>query len=222
MRFLIFVPGDAPVDGKSADVLKSVGLEHLTKGIDVKQSDGPNESRGRLFWWLDSKTAGHFQYKPELQTWIPSAKCGDHESGAYWLGFFNDSPPTEEDLRKPDHRSGAFVKLGNGDRWSIVSPNSLDRFPLLNADGTLTWVVDESFNWLVTDIHKRSAEALSTMTEDGTVTLTFNLEQDWHFLCSVMAVNYRITPEVVSRLRLFCQQSVKEMIAALMEMPLKA
>lgn len=221
MRFMIFVPGSSTVDGKPADVLKAIGLEHLARGIDVKQSDGPNECRGRLFWWQDSKTAGHFQYMPEKQTWIPSAKCA-RESGAYWIGFFKDSPPTEEDLRKPDHRSGAFVKLGNGDRWSIVSPNSLDRFPLLNADGTLTWVVDESFNWLVTDIQKRRAEALTTVTEDGIVTLSFNLEKDWHFLCSVLAINYRITPEVVSTLRLFSQQSVKEMIATLMDMPLKA
>jgi len=221
MKFLIYVPDCGPVEGTPADVLKSVGLAHLARGIDVKASDGPNESRGRLFWWLDSKTAGHFAYKPESQTWIPSAKCGDRESGAYWIGFFNDSP-TEEDLRRPDHRAGAFVKLGDGDRWSVVSPRSLDRFPLLNADGTLTWVVDEAFNWLVSDIQKRTAEALSTITEDGSVTLSFDFEKDWHFLCSVMAINYRITPEVVARLRLFSQATVKEVISALMDMPLKS
>lgn len=221
MKYLIYIPGTGN-DGSPSDLLKSVGLDHLSKAIDVKQSEGPDGERGRLFWWPDSKTAGQFLYKPGTQTWLPSAKDGDRGSGSYWLGFFNDSPPSEEDLRRPDHRGGEFVKLGNDERWSICSPSRIDRFPLLNSDGTITWAVDEAFNWLVAEIDKRRAEALSTMDDEGSVTLTFSFEHDWRFLCSVLQINYRITPEVVSHLRLFSQQSIKQMISELMGMPLKA
>lgn len=218
---MIFVPGDTHVDGTAKDLLKAVGLEHLARGIEPKPSEGPDGLRGRLFWWSDSTVAGHFLYKPEVQTWIPSAKSGDRKSGAYWVGFFNDSPPTEEDLRKPDRRSGPFVKLGNGERWAIVFPGSLDKDALLNADGNITWVVDEAFNWLVTSVEKRTAETKATEDENGDFTMIFDDEKDWRFFCDVLAINYRVTPEVVSHLRLFSRRTVRELLAAMMGLYLK-
>ena len=217
MRYFIFVPGQS--DGSVKDRFNALGLGSIEHEIQGKPSEGPGDQRGILFGWLSS-TQNNLIYKPEAQTWIPSAKAGDRETGAYWVGVWNDSPPTEEELRKPNHRRGSFVKLGNCERWSVVVPKDLDRFPLLNADGSLTWVVDEAFNWLVSSIDKRRSEALSTLQDDGTVEITFNWEADWQFLVSVLAVNYRVTPEIVSHMKLFSQQSIRELISALMDMPL--
>ncbi|MCA9010358.1 MAG: hypothetical protein KDB01_11455 [Planctomycetaceae bacterium] len=219
MRFLIYIPGQDS-DCTAKDLFERVGLGEIASGLDVKQSDGPDEGRGKLCGWLSS-TQNQLIYKPEAQTWIPSAKAGDRESGVYWVGTWNDAPPTEEDLRKPNHRRGSFIKLGNGERWSIVVPQDIDRFPLLNSDGTLTWVADEAYNWMVTSIDKRRADALSTINEDGSVEISFNFAADWQFLVSVLQINYRVTPEIVSHLRLFSQQAIKELIAALMGMPLQ-
>lgn len=218
MRFLIYIPGQNS-DGTAKELFGKVGLGDIAGGIDVKPSEGPDGERGKLFGWLSS-TQNQLIYKPEAQTWIPSAKSGDRESGAYWVGIWNDSPPTEEDLRKPNHRRGSFIKLGNGERWSVVLPGDLERFPLLNADGSLTWVVDESFNWFVTEIDKRRADAYSTIDENGYMELCFNLAPDWHFLVSVLQINYRVTPEVVSHLRLFSQNGLQALVSNLMGMPL--
>jgi len=220
MRFLIYIPGQNST-GTSKELFEKVGLGDIASGIDVKPSEGPDGDRGRLCAWLSS-TQNQLIYKPESQTWIPSAKAGDRESGAYWVGIWNDSAPTEEDLRKPNCRRGSFIKLGNGERWSVVVPESIDRFPLLNTDGTLTWVADESFNWLVTSIDKRRADALSTINDDGSVEISFNFAADWQFLVKVLQINYRITPEVVAHMRLFSQQAIKELISALMGMPLQS
>ena len=208
-------------DGSPSDLLKSVGLDHLSKAIDVKQSEGPDGERGRLFWWPDSKTAGQFLYKPGTQTWIPSAKDGDRESGAYWIGFFNDSPPTEEDLRKPDHRPGTFVKLGDGGRWLISTPKTIDRYPLLNSDGTITWVVDEEFNWLTSTLQKRLSEVVESIGDDGKMYHTFVINDDWQFMVRVLQINYRITPEIVARLKLLSLNATRELVAALTGYPLE-
>ncbi len=216
--FLIYIPGQKST-GTSKELFETVGLGDIAGGIDVKPSEGPDGERGRICAWLSS-TQNQLIYKPEAQTWIPSAKEGDRESGAYWVGIWNDSPATEEDLRKPNHRRGSFIKLGNGERWSFVLPGDLERFPLLNADGSLTWVVDESYNWMVTDIDKRRADAFSTLTEDGLVEVTWNWKADWQFLVKVLQINYRVTPEVVSHMRLISQQAIQELISALMGMPL--
>jgi hypothetical protein len=221
MRFMIFVPNAPSTGGTAEDLLKSVGLEHLARGIDPKASEGPDGLRGTLFWWSNSTVAGHFLYKPEVQTWIPSAKCGDRASGAYWIGFFNDSPPTEEELRRPDHRKGSFTKLGNGERWSIVTRSKLDQSIVLNSDGSMSFLLDESLNWFVTSINKRRADAFETMNADGKSFIIFDFEKDWMFLVSVLQINYRITPEVVSHLRLFSLSSIRNLISCLMEMPLE-
>ncbi len=219
MRYLIYIPGQH--SGTTKELFASVGLSDIEHEIQVINSDGPDGNKGKLCGWLSS-TQNQLIFKPDAQKWIPSAKCGTREPGAYWIGLWNDSPPTEKDLLKPNHRRGSYIKLGDGDRWSIVVPKDLDRFPMLNADGTLTWCCDEFFNWLVTSIDKRRADALSTITDDDTVEIRFNFTEDWQFLIQVLQINYRVTPEVVSHLRLFSQQAIKELIAALMDMPLQS
>lgn len=216
MRYLIYVPGQSTES--QSELLGRVGLSEIGQGLDAKASEGPDNGRGKLFGWLSS-TQAQLIYKPEAQTWIPSAKSGDRESGAYWVGIWKDSPPTEEDLRKPDHRKGSFVRLGNGELWSIVAQGQLERFPDLKSDGSLIYYVDEAFNWFSTEIDKRLADVIRG--DDGSITLLFDMTKDWMFLCRVMAINYRITPEVVSHLRLFSQSALKRLIAQLMDMTLK-
>jgi hypothetical protein len=157
MRYLIYIPGKN--DCTADQMFAAAGLSEISHDLQVINSEGPDGQRGRLCGWLSS-TQNQLIYKAEAQTWIPSAKAGDRESGAYWIGIWNDSPPTEEDLRKPNHRRGVFIKLGNGERWSIVVPQTLDRFPILNSDGTITWAVDKYFNWYATSVEKRKADLL--------------------------------------------------------------
>lgn len=211
MRYLIYIPGQH--DGTVKELFAQLGLSEIENGIDVIASEGPDGQRGKLCGWLSS-TQNQLLYKPEAQTWIPSAKSGDRESGAYWVGVWNDSPPTEEDLRKPNHRRGSFVKLGDGDRWSIVVPGNLDRFPLLNSDGTLTWVVDNQFNWYVTEVDKRKEELIPGSTE-GNWIMVFDLAKDWFFLVSVLQINYRLVPEVAAYLNLFSENSLRTLLAAM-------
>ena len=93
MRYLIYVPGQS--DGTVKDLFGKLGLSEIENGIEVISSAGPDGQRGKLCGWLSS-TQNQLIYKPEAQTWIPSAKSGDRESGAYWIGIWKDSPPTEE------------------------------------------------------------------------------------------------------------------------------
>lgn len=211
MRYLIFIPGQH--SGTTKELFASVGLSDIEHEIQVINSDGPDGNKGKLCGWLSS-TQNQLIFKPDVQTWIPSAKSGTRESGAYWVGIWNDSPPTEEDLRKPNHRRGSFIKLGNDERWSIVVPGHLDRYPLLNADGTLQWCVDTQFNWYVTEIDKRKEDLIPGSTE-GKFIMVFDLTKDWFFLTSVLQINYRLVPEVAAYLNLFSENSLKELLATM-------
>lgn len=218
--FQVFIP-DSP--GKNNVPLESVGLTDGFGGHETNRTNaGPDGTPGAVYSWITPQ-AVRFGYKPDEQTWVPSAKDGDRESGAYWIGFWNDSAPTEKDLRRPDLRRGAPVKLGDGDQWVITTPDHLERYPDLQTDGSIKWCADAQFNWLTADLDRRKEEGVQTSEVDGeqVTSILFDDLADWHFLCRVLAVNYRITPEVVSRLRLFSQSAIRETVAALMGMKLR-
>jgi hypothetical protein len=218
--FQVFIP-DSP-EQKTVP-LASVGLIDGFRGHETDRTQsGPDGKPGAVYSWITPQ-AVRFGYKPDQQTWIPSAKNGDQESGAYWVGFWNDSPPTEKDLRRPDMRRGALIELGNKERWTITTPDHLDRFPDLQSDGSIRWCSDTQFNWLTADLDRRKEEGIQTSEVDGesVTSILFDDEHDWYFLCRVLAVNYRITPEVVSQLRLFSQSAIRETVAALMGMVLR-
>lgn len=221
MRPLLYIPKTAK-DQQPREHMADVGLEEIAAGLDVRQvAEGPDNTGGLLFGWL-SPTQSQFDHFPNKQTWVPSAKRGDLPSGAYWIGMWDDSPPTEEDLRRPDHRPGAQVVLGNGESWAVPTPNSPERFPQLNADGTLTWVVDERYNWLVTDLDKRKSTGALTTEVNGKehVSFIFDDEADFWFLARVLQINYRVTPEVVAHMRLLTQDTIRAMVAGMLGMTL--
>jgi len=217
-RFQIFIPADV-------GNLKSVEAAFTDVGLDFWQgadsqivTKGPDGKPGRVFAWLDP-TKARIGYKPEQQTWIPSFKHGDLAPESYWVGIWNDDPPTEEDLRRPDHRRGTFIELGNAGSWLITTPNKLDRFAKRNPDGTVTWCVDRSFNWLVTTVDKLRSEMVEQ--SDGQAYLLFDSERDCDLMDKLLQVNYRITPEVCDFLELTWEQPLRKLIAALLGLTLK-
>ena len=223
MRFLLFVPG-SDHKGTPQEVLASVGLGEIAHGVDTRPVNaGPNETGGGLlFGWL-SATQSQFDVFPERQKWLPSLADGDRKSGAYWVGLWNNDPPTENDLRRPDHRRGRQILLGNDESWSIPTPDTLDRYPQPNPDNDgIVWMVDEQFNWLTTDLDKRRATGVVTGEQEGkkTQTFIFDDETDFLFLCRLLQVNYRITPEVVMHLRLWSEDAIRRTVAGLFGMSL--
>ena len=221
MRFLLYVPG--PAKGKTPqDELTRVGLGEIAAQVDTGDTPtGPDGKGGLLFGWLDS-IQNRFGFLPDQQTWIPSAASGDRATGAYWVGLWNEDAPTEEDLRRPDHRAGSWVTLGDGGKWLVPTLGTLDRHPRLQPDGSLQWCIDEAFNWLVTDLEKREATGVTRTTQNGQEVRSFiyDDEKDFWFLCRLLQINYRLTPEVVSHLGLLTRVTIRAMVATMMDMVL--
>lgn len=214
MRPLIFIPGEPAETPQKA--FESVGLSGLAGGAECVRATGPGNLSGMLYAWTDPKN-NQIRYAPEEQTWLPASGRDGAAAGRYSVGIWTSKPPTEEDLRRPDHRPGRQVRLGNGEHWKITTPETLDRYPVPGADGQLVWAVDEKFNWLVATLEKRKASGVITRHEDGKTGLSvvFDDEADFWFLCDVLAINYRVTPELVAHLRLLSQRAIRELVAAM-------
>lgn len=221
MRFLLYVPGTSH-DGSPHDILSSVGLGEIAQGVDTRVVDDGPIGTGLLFGWLSS-TQNQFDFFPDRQTWSPASTQWGGELGRYWVGIWNDDPPTETDLRRPDHRAGVQIELGNNESWSIPTPNTLERYPRFDDDGKLFWACDEQFNWLTTDLEKRKASGLITREENGkTITsFVYDDESDFEFMCRLLQINYRVTPEVVAQMNLLSETAIRNIIAGLFGMTLE-
>ncbi len=217
MRPLFFVPISGQPTDSPETLFRKVGLPFPAVGIDSIRTQGPDGQTGILFAWLDPKN-NQLRYSSKEQFWIPAVAQDGMTAGRYWVGMWSDSPPTERDLRRPDHRRGNLVRLGNNERWLITTPETLERYAVPQPDGTLQWVVDEQFNWLVTELEHRKAAGIVRKDTDGKEVLSvlWDDENDFWFLCRLLAVNYRITPELVGHLRLFSNSAIREITAALM------
>lgn len=212
MRYLIFIPKSDRI--VLNELLCSVGLADHAKGFDALPCCGPGDVQGWLFGWLDHVQT-RIAYKPEEQTWIPSMIEGDQKEGAYFVGIWNDSPPTEQDLRRPEGRKGAWVTMADGNKWQFPTPTTLERFPEIK-DGKLTWVVDEQFAWFVQEIDRRKAMLTVDSETPGKAFVSWDLQEDFAFIVRSLRLNYRIVPEVAVNLRLISMTALKSLTTGIL------
>ncbi|MEP3480763.1 MAG: hypothetical protein ABJZ55_16055 [Fuerstiella sp.] len=218
MRPQIYIPSSDKKPLQPNEALAAVGLDNIT-GVSTTEGAGPDGARGMFYTWIDSANVG-IGYDEPHQTWVKSVKSGDREPGAYWVGWKSNKPPTEQDLRRPDSRKGEWIQLGNDERWIVTTPNKLDRFPMLQEDGSLTWVVDEKFNWLTQELdRKRETSIVRQDDGDGSgerITIIFDDSADFDFFCRLLAINYRTTPELICHLKLFNQDTLRSLGVSLL------
>ncbi len=215
-KFFVFVPSSESTQGLSTDaILASVGLDFLTglsKPLTGRPLTGPDEKQGMLFGWVTPQD-NRLQYEPSKQTWIPSAAIGTQQTGAYYVGFWTEEKPGEQDLRRPDYRRGVFQVLGNKESWAFPSLENLERYPQLNPDGSIKWCVDDQHNWLVSEIDKRKSTMFAS-SDGESLTVLYDFDTDWRFLIRVLNLNYFLPVELAAHLKLISLAKLKELIAA--------
>lgn len=120
MHYKIYIPGvDTPNDSHLVDA----GCGDLFRdcGADWEQvSNGPDEGRGMVC----THRSGRRECDPpdgipKDFKWSPSAKNGDHEKGAYWVGIHPEHTPGPGDLQRSGQLPGVPVELADSRKWSI-------------------------------------------------------------------------------------------------------
>ncbi|QDT26797.1 hypothetical protein Enr10x_21070 [Gimesia panareensis] len=193
-------------NGSNQNHLVEAGLEMLLRPGDdsPKFADlpgpGPGDLPGQIVSWGSSECLA---YLPEQQTWTPAPPDPKREQPAerYWIGRPKGQLPGPKDLaRKADSTyDGIPMRLGDGNNW--VMPNALrfphylgydesghyDRFPANECrslyDRTL-WALDHA------------QQVMRNETE-------FDDQRTFEYVIEMLAINYRICPQLVSMLQLF-------------------
>lgn len=203
MHYLIFIPNanDATGPGKLAEV----GLADHVAGAEFLVTDvGPENQAGVLIAWRKPGDGCDFCYAPERQTWVPAAIAGELPRGRYFVGFANEKLPRPEELQRPYPYRGPVMDLA-GAAWRIPAPKELPHDLILADDGSLKFQIQRQYHeytlragtWL---------EMVQAAAEDAGAGLDY--ADMWAFVVQALRINYRITPEVVSYLRLFDQHNV--------------
>ncbi|HSG72503.1 MAG TPA: hypothetical protein VLA12_18975 [Planctomycetaceae bacterium] len=168
-------------------------MSDLLDGARPVASEGPDGKTGILIGWPNPR-ANKMHFDPDLQEWEPAQPDGDLAEGRYWIGFWNDSPPTQRELLRSQVVRGSLVALGNGEQW--LAPD-LEKLP---ADAIML-----NGRWLM-QVQPRFSEVYVEHQEWRRKTVSneeFLFEDLINFALMVYQINYRIPREFVSKFRLF-------------------
>lgn len=214
MHYLLFIPRKAEGHDNNIDLtsrLSEVGLaDHVAGAMPCNIASGPDGLNGFIIGW--GNVVGKLQYKPDAQTWVKSVPRTGVDAGAYYIGIWNDSPPTEGELRREYTQTGKFVPLGS-DRWKIPTPDTVDKHAVYNDDGSMRWETVRQFAWLVDEATKLQNEYLEHGSEK-LMTFAFDPSEFVGWLLRLLRINYRLTPEVAAHLELFRAGQVADAVLA--------
>lgn len=190
MHFQIFIPGK---HGADPEHLVDVGLASLARGASFQDSEGPEGTRGVLARW--GKAEHYWAFIPDKQQWAPGP------DKLYWVGYPTDSPPTEEELRRPCTLPGTPVELLTG-HWLCPRHAELPREICLAEDGSIAFEMHRKFS----AFHHEALAILQIAIGGGGST-------PWpkavKFARMGLDINYRMPAPLHLMLRLFDTTNVK-------------
>ncbi len=199
MHYLLFVPRCARKDLEAA--AKVGGFSSALDSYDVIEGQkGPHQIIGcMVFYPHPDHPWGHCD--EAKQTWVPSIAKDENGQPRYYVGFWNDKPPQENQIRRNYTQAGVWVKLGE-QRWKLPTPSTVEATAKYNDDGSMRWEVTRQFAWVCDE-----AEQLANLYKEDGGKRMFVYEHepsaqiDW--LLKLLQINYRMLPEVAVYLELW-------------------
>lgn len=210
-RFMAFLPDEFCNDPSGLARLEAAGLARLKGGAVFEPIPaGPSGGPGIFASWPKSGELRD-EYAPNWQEWTPAVAWDDLPAGRYWVGISIENPPTPAELAWKTQSPGQLIKLGDGHQWQMPYAASLSMALGYAADGS----VGTPPRAEMTTFALAAQEAYSKMlagTIDGV-----DIQQIMRLFCAGLSVNYAVTPEVISMLKLFNSENIAAPLYAAVE-----
>jgi hypothetical protein len=194
-QFLYFVEN---LKGMPMPRLAEFGLWPVlgNESFNRLESIGPENKAGVLLAWVPRTNNRERapRYVPHEQTWTKNPRAN------HWVGFWNDRPPTEADLRRETTNGVNRPKLGNGEQWVVPTAKlypkgtGLPQTRGIDEEGKVVRRVQPEYEQVMLDGDLVWNHAL---TGEGIPD-----EESFEICVRALAVNYRVGPLEVSLLRL--------------------
>lgn len=205
MHFQIYIPKAKDL----ASELARVGLADFVQNAEViPEPEGPDGTGGAIFAWWNPRCR-QIGYRPVEQRWI--------NAETYWIGFWNAENPTPQELARPYQEPGKMLRMGDGQSWLLPTLDRLDKSLILADDGTWRFEVQRRHHQLWLDSLEWAKRFEPTIGNDRKVEVNFGDVAD--FVVGVLRLNYRLTREVVSELRLLSIETLQQAFSAIVGFP---
>lgn len=209
MHFQLFIPNRRAANPQH---LIDVGLADFVPGAEFLDSRGPDDAQGSaqsgvLVAWR-KPGATELGYRPDQQEWKPAIPTNALAAGRYWIGFWKDSLPTPDDLRRPYCHRGTELELGDGQAWTFPHPQKLPRDVILEDDGSHRYELQRRFHDYGLEVERWQAHFAGKDT-------TFFYRDAIDTVLNALRLNYRLTPEVQNALRLLNTDNLERAILAI-------
>lgn len=211
---MLFFP-EATAD-QAAGLLEGAGLAELqTPDIDptimwIASPHGPSGKPGMLGFWFDHEVAGAGAFRPDSQDWklAPSER--------FWVGTHRAHPLRPENIERSGRPEMTLpVTLNDGNAWQIPVARYLPHIWGQDAAGEFTRTPEARFKWFC-----REAEEVARQFAEQAAGGHMTLQCEWEYICTALALSYRLTREIVSALALIGDLSGAKLLAATVELEL--
>lgn len=157
-------------------------------------------------------------YDKTRQTW--SRRFGKTS----WVGHWNDTPATPEQLARKEQITGSSVTLVDGNVWMIPLLRQWrdgEQLQYVNALPRITQQSPDTGQFLLTDVvpqyrelWERSLPMAESIFEQLTSGTEASIDDDqvYQYACDLLATNYRVDVSVISHLQLLTTTSIGEII----------
>ena len=199
MHHLVYIP-KAHLSGlTTAEQLAAVGLaDHAAGAKTIPLPEGPDGGSGTLYGWGE-----RLHFNTAEQSWSAAARRDDLPAGRYWVGTFNASPPTPEDLRRPGRDPWGLPIVLGGHSWLLTPVDFIPKVIAQLPDGTTGLRVKPEYAALADDRLTWVARL------KGPPTL-LPLIDAVRFVVATLALNYRIDLTLALHLGLFDEENIQD------------
>lgn len=212
------------------ELLATMGLQALAAECGASWWPGRGHERSGYFcsWNAGDPT---LQSTPGdcARTWQPlpaNAACGRKE-GDVWLGLEVRRPLQPRAIALRNQVRGYSLQLGDGRVWNVPALCHLSHVHRINGAGEYErriadqyealWAQSEQFasQFLEAAGLHQAREQQGLPPQD----VHFTCAESFDFVCRCLALNYRLTPELVSLLGLIDDEAMRSVIKAAIDLP---
>lgn len=193
----------------------------LPAQVDAPVLKGPDGGTGRLAFWDDKHDSSPLAaIEPTKQTWLESPACAGRERGAFWIGYWNDKPPTPAELLRKQVPIGVEIELGRY-RWRVAVARELPQAFGLDAEGESIWIYEEAEHQAYFDEAMRLLDVMfGGLEQSGGETMPWNYGEHLAFAFRSLALSYRVTPEVLALMKALRRDGLYRVALAAAGIPL--
>ncbi len=227
--YALYLPG---VKGSDPNHLRRVGLDGLLLEGSPEFAEitehGPDGKMGMMAAFCKGDIATDPPFTPKAYVWQPAKACKRRElpEGRFFFGTVRDKPVAPRDILRKGVLTGLgkYVDLRDGNAWHIPEAVNLPHVHGLNGDGEFERQVSEQYRefWEISKSYAVTfceaidqLEALKSSNPKNLnpeLVIEFPLAEGWEYCCKALAINYRLTPELIDMLGLLDDVGARNII----------